>query len=111
MRNELPQDGDWDAVKVTVNARMRELGMSLAALSRESGVSETSIRYMYIPGKRHKSTLVAISAALDWPHDYLVDVLNRRGTIGGPVVAPDTAEVLAEVHRMGQQILAKLDRL
>lgn len=50
--------------------------MSIARLSRESGVSETTIRYIGRNEKRQRSTLVALAAALGCQHDYLVDVLH-----------------------------------
>lgn len=74
-RNELPVDGNWEAVHAAVRRLMRGLDMSTARLSRESGVSETTIRYLRRPEKRQRSTLVALAAALGCQHDYLVDVL------------------------------------
>lgn len=49
--------------------------MSIARLSRESGVSATTIRYIGKHEKRQRSTLVAISAALGYRHGYLTGVL------------------------------------
>lgn len=77
-RNELPEEGDWSSVNRAIRRLMAELDLSLASLSRESGISETTIRYIGRPEKRQRSTLVALAGALECPHDYLVDVL--RGT-------------------------------
>lgn len=74
--NELSAAGDWEAVHTAIYRLMKRLDMSVARLSRESGVSETTIRYISYPGKRQRSTLVALSAALGCPHRYLTDVLS-----------------------------------
>ena len=56
---------------------MRELKMSTAHLARETGLSETTIRYIGNPASGHnKSTLVAISAVLRWRYDHLINVLR-----------------------------------
>lgn len=78
-KNELPGSGDWKAVHAAVHRLMKRSDLSIARLSRESGVSETTIRYIGRPEKRQRSTLVALSAALGCQHDYLVDVL--RGAV------------------------------
>lgn len=75
-KNELPESGDWESVEAAVRQRMQTLDMSTARLSRESGVSESTIRYIGQPAKRQRSTLVALSAALGWRHDYLADLLR-----------------------------------
>ncbi len=56
---------------------MRELKMSTAHLARETGLSETTIRYIGNPASGHnKSTLVAIAAVLRWRYDHLINVLR-----------------------------------
>ena len=56
---------------------MRELNMSMVGLARETGLSETTIRYIGNPESGHnKSTLVAISAVLRWRYDHLINVLR-----------------------------------
>jgi transcriptional regulator with XRE-family HTH domain len=87
-RNELPVDGDWAAVHTAVRRRMLALGLSTAGLSRESGVSETTIRYLRRPEKRQRSTLVALAAALGCQHDYLVSVLAGAAESGDPDAGP-----------------------
>lgn len=81
--NELPVDGDWAAVHAAVRSRLARLDMTTAGLSRASGVSETTIRYLNHPEKRQRSTLVALSAALGFRPAYLEDVLRGRGQEGG----------------------------
>jgi hypothetical protein len=71
--------GDWSAVRTVVRQRMRELGMSTAALARETGLSETTIRYLgqSSDDKRHRrSTLVVVSAVLRWRYDHLANILH-----------------------------------
>lgn len=90
--NELPADGDWEAVETAIHLRMRKLGWSIARLSRESGISEPTIRYIgqQPETKRQRPTLVALSAALGCPYTYLVDVL--RGEADPDVPPPSPAE-------------------
>jgi lambda repressor-like predicted transcriptional regulator len=65
---------DWAAVSRAVTARLGERGMSIAQLARESGLSETTIRY--IANGRTDSMLVAISAVLGWRYDHLRNILH-----------------------------------
>ena len=111
-RNELPESGDWEAVHTCIHRRMKKLDMSIARLSRESGVSETSIRYIGRAEKRQRSTLVALSAALGWRHDYLVNVLHGEADPRVPAPAPaDTAAIYAELRAEVDCLTEKLDRL
>lgn len=109
--NELPKSGNWSAVHDVISRRMDQLEMPVARLSRESGVSETTIRYIGQPGKRQRSTLVALGAALGFAYDYLVDVLGNRAMDDGTGVTPGMHAILAEVQNIGNRILVKLDRL
>ena len=81
--NELPGDGDWVAVDAAVRSRLAVLEMPLAELSRRSGLSETTIRYLRLEAKRQRSTLVALSAALGFRPGHLEDVLRRRAQDDG----------------------------
>jgi hypothetical protein len=67
---------DWIAVVAAIQARRRELKMSLAKLVRETGMSESTIRYLSETGPHHKVGLVAMSAVLGWRHDYLTNILR-----------------------------------
>jgi hypothetical protein len=70
---------DWGAVGDAIRDRMRELNISTAYLARETGLSETTIRYLRHPNSRHnRSALVAISAVLRWRHDYLLNILHSE---------------------------------
>src|SRR5579871_4097797 len=56
---------------------MRELRFSTAHLARETGLSETTVRYLGKSLSGHnRSTLVAISAVLRWRYDHLVNILH-----------------------------------
>ncbi len=55
---------------------MRELHISTAHLARETGLSETTIRYIGNPASGHKASLVAIAAVLRWRYDHLINVLH-----------------------------------
>lgn len=96
--NELSADGDWSAVHVTVRSRLAVLGITLSALSRASGISESSIRYLKLPGKRQRSTLVALSAALGLRYTYLEDVLRGQADDDGELPLPH--EVKARLDRI-----------
>ena len=74
-----PQAEDWTAVTDAIRKRMRELKMSTAHLARESGLSETTVRYIGQSLSGHnKSTLVALAAVLRWRHDHLVNILHGQ---------------------------------
>jgi lambda repressor-like predicted transcriptional regulator len=98
-RNELPADGNWTAVHKAVHDQMKRLGMSIARLSRESGISETTIRHIGQPEKRQRSTLVAISAALGYPYDHLVDVLRDEADPEAPPQSPAETALIKELLR------------
>jgi hypothetical protein len=58
---------------------MGQLGVSTAELRRRSGLSVNTIRGITEGASRHnRSTWVAISAVLEWPWDYLVNILDGR---------------------------------
>lgn len=74
---EQPPVEDWVAVVDAVRKRMRELKMPTAHLARESGLSETTVRYIGQSLSGHdRSTLVAMAAVLLWRYDYLVNILH-----------------------------------
>jgi hypothetical protein len=85
---------DWAAVSVAIRKRMRELKMSTAHLARETGLSETTIRYIGNPASGHnKSTLVAISAVLRWRYNHLVNVLRGEPDKNVPGQRPGEANL------------------
>ena len=71
------QNGNWPSVSDAMRARMKEMRMSTAELARQTGLSETTIRYIGEPTGRHnKASLVAIAAVLRWRYDYLLNILR-----------------------------------
>lgn len=98
-KNELPEAGDWEAVHAAIHRLMKGLDMSMARLSRESGVSETTIRYIGRPEKRQRSTLVALAAALGCQYDYLVEVLRGAAEPGASPRSPADLSVLGSVKK------------
>jgi hypothetical protein len=111
LAEEALEDGDWAAVDRAVTERLSELHMSLSYLARETGLSQTTIRYLGTPNKKHnKSTLVAISAILGWRHDHLINVLrgqpekNILGPGSSPVEAYFQNLLSAEVGPMREQV-------
>lgn len=125
MAEEALEDGDWAAVDRAVTERLSELRMSLSYLARETGLSQTTIRYIGTPTRKHnKSTLVALSSVLGWRHDYLLNILlgNPEKNIRKPGESPleayfenllhaevgpireEVAELAKTVNGMGKQI-------
>jgi len=98
LSKDAPEDEDWAAVGRAVSERRDRLGISTAHLSRESGLSETTIRYIGSPSSNTKSTLVAMSAVLGWRYDHLTNVLH-----GQP---QDTAEFTSPVDAYFEKLLS-----
>jgi transcriptional regulator with XRE-family HTH domain len=62
-----------------VSERMDRLRLSAAELRRLSGLSVNTIRDITEgTGQPNRSTWIAVSAVLDLPWDYLVNILNGR---------------------------------
>jgi hypothetical protein len=119
------EDGDWLAVGQAVTERLSEKHMSISYLARETGCSQTTIRYLGKPPRKHnKSTLVALSVVLGWRHDHLFNILrgepekNIRQPGDSPVevyfqellsveIGPmreEMAELVKAVNGMGKKI-------
>lgn len=111
MAEDALQEGDWAAVGRAVTERRLELHMSISYLARETGLSQTTIRYLGSPaGKHNKSTLVALSVVLGWRYNHLINVLNGEPekNIGKSSDSPAEAYyenlLLAEVAPMREQV-------
>jgi hypothetical protein len=63
-----------DRVRHAVRDRMRELGMTTAALARRTGLSETTIRGIGRACKTNRAVFVAVSAGLGWRYDHLANI-------------------------------------
>ena len=116
MSKDASAEGARAEVARAVSGRMGQLGLSAAELRRRSGLSVNTIRGITDGTSRHnRSTLVAISAVLEWPWDYLVDILN--GTSDKDVTAKSPMEThlakladgLAEVGALRQDLAGLID--
>jgi hypothetical protein len=90
-RTQKEHGGDnWPAARDAIRERMAQLRMSTAMLARETGLSETTIRYIGEPGRQHnRSSLVAISAVLGWRYDHLTNILRGEPPRSIPVKLPE----------------------
>jgi hypothetical protein len=78
------QDKDWPAVGIAIRDRMRELETTTAQLARETGLSQTTIRYIGQPGSRkNKASLVAIAGVLRCRYDHLTNILHGHPRLVG----------------------------
>lgn len=94
-----PAAENWAAIGDAVRDRLRELKMSKARLAQETGLSETTIRYIGRPENgHHKSALVAISAALRWRHDHLTNILREQPGENTPVKTATEASLERLLH-------------
>jgi hypothetical protein len=105
------EDGDWAAVGRAVTERLSGLHMSISYLARETGLSQTTIRYLGTPTRKHnKSTLVAISVVLGWRYDHLINILqgkpekNIRDPSNSPLEAYFENLLRAEVGPMREEV-------
>ncbi|WP_026197267.1 helix-turn-helix transcriptional regulator [Sciscionella marina] len=77
---------NWEAVAEAINTRMGELDLSQQDLAVRSQVSSATLRGIqrnygtYRPSRR---TLAAVSAALNWPREYLGAVADGETPEGG----------------------------
>lgn len=114
MPNESPSPEDWVTVGDAIRKRMRELKMSTAQLARETGLSETTIRYIGEPTIRHnRASLVAIAAVLRWRYDYLLNILRgepeKNVIIRRPIEASLERMLHAEVGSMKEELAGLRD--
>ena len=78
-KKDAPKGGDWQAVGPAVIERMQQLGLSVTAIRKLSGLSETTIYdVIQVRGRPRKSTLALLSAVLDWRIDHLDNILQGR---------------------------------
>jgi transcriptional regulator with XRE-family HTH domain len=87
---DAPGNEDWAAVGRAIRERMRERGITSKRLAQESGLSPTTIRHIGEPttNRRTKSTLVAISAVLEWRYDHLTNILHGEPERNLPTTSP-----------------------
>lgn len=99
---------DWAAVASAISSRLEELGMTQLDAAAKSRVSPATIRelqYNKMPRRRSPRTLESLSEALDWPRDYLGNVLT------GNIPRPFDDEANDEVLRKLDDVLEQLHEL
>lgn len=73
---ETPTTEGWTKAADLVKARMAELGVSVTEIVRRSGLRPNTINGVRKgTGEANQSTLVALSAALEWHYEYLYKVV------------------------------------
>lgn len=102
---------DWGAVGNAIRDRMRELNISTAELARETGLPETTIRYLRRPTSRpNRSVLIAISAVLRWRHDHLLNILHgepHKNVLIKPLLEYRLREIIhSEIVALKEEIVA-----
>ncbi|ASU77283.1 XRE family transcriptional regulator [Actinopolyspora erythraea] len=101
-------EDDWAAVAEAISNRLRELGLTQLEVAARSKVSPATIRelqYNKMPRRRNPRTLEALSEALDWPPDYLGNVLS------GAAARPHADEANDPVLRKLDDVLDQLEQL
>jgi hypothetical protein len=95
----MPVTEDWKAVAQAVRSRTSELKMSKAELARQTGLSETTIRYLGQSRNGHyKSALIAISVVLRWRPDHLMNILHGHPEKNVHVKSPGLASLERLLH-------------
>lgn len=108
MGKRLPKNGHWAAVGEAIDRRLKELDWSTARLSRESGITESTIRNIKEPKQRNRSTLVALCGPLGYPPDYLVDVHSGEAS---PKEPPPSPAEMAFIKNLFQAEISPLKQL
>jgi hypothetical protein len=116
LSKDAPTEEARAEVARAVSGRMGELGFSAAELRRRSGLSVNTIRRITEGTSRHNtSTWVAISAVLEWPWDYLVNILDDRADKNVTTQSPlethlvKLAGGLAEIDVLRQDVAVLID--
>ena len=76
-------EGDWGAVAQAIAGRLEQLRMTQMDAASRARISLTTLRELRNntnPRRRHPQTLAALSVALDWPAEYLSNVLRGEKT-------------------------------
>jgi hypothetical protein len=107
--DDSPSAENWAEVGDAVRERLRELKMSKVRLARETGLSETTIRYLGRTSHKHyRSALIAISVVLRWRHDHLTNILRgqpEKNTPANPLAGTSINRLLyAEVRPLKDEI-------
>jgi hypothetical protein len=108
---------NWTTVGDAITTRLNEIGMQQKDLAATSSVSVATIREIQGGKERRRSPriLQGISVALEWPADYLADLLQGKKPeqqsqetreSEAPAVQPDPSDFLNKLafileHRIG----------
>lgn len=110
--DEVPGSENWAAVGDALRERLHELNMSKARLARETGLSETTIRYLgRTPNAHNKSALIAISVVLRWRPDHQLNILRGQPEKNVHVRPPGTANLERLLHAEVTPLRDDLSRL
>lgn len=101
----------WALVSKEVNKRMAELDLPQIEVARRALVSASTLREIQwhrVERTRNHSTLVALSRALEWPPDYIVNIL--RGDHGRPT-SHQPAATCDAVQQSVDDVAERIERL
>ena len=106
---------DWAAVATAIDDRLAQLRVTQMDVAARAKISLTTLRELQhntSPRRRRPQTLSALSEALDWPTDYLAQVL------GGDNARPHADEQrdpvlksLASIERELRQLRDRVDQI
>lgn len=109
-----PMSKDWQAVADVISARLLELDMTQSELAHRADVALETVRELHRNLKsrrRSPRTLAALSQALDWPDDHLLNVAEGDSA-GKPSATDDRVLVeLASIREVLAAIAARLDSI
>lgn len=102
---------DWQAVADAIEQRMAELRRTQQEVAAKARISPVTLRRLQrgeAPIRSHRTTLVAVSTALEWPANHLQNVLA-----GTPRLAeePSSDPVLTELLAIRSELQRINDRL
>lgn len=73
----MPEQVHWPEVRDAIRERMRLWGMDDSELRQKTRLAPGTLNsVLTAKGSSNESTLVAISAVLGWPYDYLINILH-----------------------------------
>lgn len=115
----MPEDAPTQAreeVAEAARGRMAQLGLSPAQLRGRSGLSVNTIKDIANgTGDHNRSTWVAMSAGLEWPWDYLVNILHGAADQNVKVKSPlethlaKLADGMAQIEALRQEVAGLKD--
>jgi transcriptional regulator with XRE-family HTH domain len=99
----------WPAVAAAVRQRMAALRITTAGLSRNTGLSEATLRNIRAgTASPRPGTLIRLSKGLGWPGGYLEDVAGGKAYLPHGLM---TVDVIARIDARLARVENKLDKL